>query len=346
MLPLPVKRLLVQGARAIGQLPGVAGLCSPLRGNPVIVGYHRVLPQDQWQQYPCLHADLAVTPARFDEHMAYWASNAHCVSMDDITGGNLTRQAVAVGFDDFYADVAHHALPILEKHNIPAVLYLCTDFVECSPFLWWYGVDAAVNCGKPYLEVHFSGTTIAGPLHTPLQRLSMFRRLNAFCFRLEATQQRLFIECLGTTQHCRQPSAMPTWELAAKLAEHPLITIGAHTLSHGALCALPDQECLRQMKQSRLQIEEKLGKPVRHLAYPFGGRDAAWRREYALAAQAGFATAVTTERGTNTSTTSPHALFRSVVLQEHGLSMLHSLNTGWDNAVRKARQCLAGGGHA
>ena len=71
MFPLAVKRLLVQGTRAMGQLPGIPHLCSPLRGNPVIVAYHRVLPQDQWQQYPCIHADLAVTPTRFAEHMAY-----------------------------------------------------------------------------------------------------------------------------------------------------------------------------------------------------------------------------------------------------------------------------------
>ena len=82
------------------------------------------------------------------------------------------------------------------------------------------------------------------------------------------------------------------------------------------------------------------------MAYPFGGRNAAWQREYNLAAELGFATAVTTERGTNTSATSPQALFRSVVLQEHGLSMLRSLDTGWDNALRHIRKRLTGCLHA
>ena len=346
MLPLPIKRLLVETARGVGRLPGIARLSSPLRGNPVIVGYHRVLPHDQWQEYPCIHADLAVTPALFSEHMAYWAANATPVSMDDVAQGSLPRQAVAVGFDDFYADVALHALPILEKYNIPAVLYLCTDFVEGTPFLWWYGIDAAVNSGEKHLDLHFAGEHFTGPLHTPSQRLSMFRRLNAFCFKQSEEQQRLFIECLGTTRHCYQREALPTWEMVGKLADHPLVTIGAHTLNHGALGTLTEHECQRQMQQSRILIEEKLGKPVRHLAYPFGGHNAAWNREYALAAELGFATAVTTERGTNSSSTSQHALFRSVVLQEHGLSMLDSLNTGWDNALRNARKCISGRAHA
>lgn len=342
MLPLAAKGLVVKATRALGQMPGIDCLCAPLRGNPVIVGYHRVLLHDQWQQYPCIHTDLAVTPARFAEHMAYWASNAHAVSMDDVARGNLPQQAVAVGFDDFYADVAHYALPILEKFNIPAVLYLCTDFVDGEPFLWWYGIDAAVNSGKQQLDAHFAGAHFAGPLRTPLQRLAMFRRLNAFCFRLEEEQQRLFIDSLGTTRHCRQPDAMPTWEMVARLAEHPLITIGAHTLNHGALGTLSDEECQRQIEQSRLRIEEMLGKPVRHLAYPFGGYNAAWQREYETAARLGFATAVTTERGTNSPATSPHALFRSVILQEHDECMLRSLNIGWDNALRRVRQRMTG----
>ena len=342
MLSLAAKRITVQATRAIGQLPGIGRLCAPLRGNPVIVGYHRVLPQDQWQQYPCIHADLAVTPKRFDEHMAYWAAHAHAVSMDTVARRNLPRQAVAVGFDDFYADVAQHALPILEKFNIPVTLYLCTDFVDGAPFLWWYGIDAAVNSGKAQLDVQFAGKRFIGPLRTPLQRLSMFRSLNAFCFGLDEKEQIRFIDCLGTTRHCRQTEAMPTWEMVMKLAEHPLVTIGAHTLNHGALGTLSDQECQRQMEQSRQRIEQKLGRPVRHLAYPFGGYNAAWQREYELAARLGFATAVTTERGTNTDTTSLHALFRSVILQEHDESMLHSLNTGWDNALRCARQRMIG----
>lgn len=347
MMPLlPVKRILVQGGRAIGKLPGIARICSPLRGNPVIVGYHRVLPEDLWRQYPCIHADLAVTPARFAEHMAYWVSKAHVVSMDDVASRNIPQQSVAVGFDDFYADVAHHALPILEKYNIPAILYLCTDFVENSQFLWWYGVDAAVNCGKPHLDILLGGKRFTGPLRHPWQRLAMFRRLSTFCFQLDAEQQRLFIECLGTTRHCYQQDAMPTWEMVTKLAQHPLISVGAHTLSHGALGKLSAQESQRQIEQSRLLIEEKLGKAVRHLAYPFGGRDAASQREYDIAANSGFITAVTTERGTNNRTTSPYALFRSIVLQEHGLSMLCSLNSGWDNALRHARHCLRERVHA
>lgn len=341
-LPLPFKQSFAQGARALGRLPGMRLVSAPWRGNPVIVGYHRILPREAWLRYPCLHADLAVTPERFREHMAYWARTASCVSMDAVAVGTLPNRAVAVGFDDFYSDVACYALPVLEKYNIPAILYLCTDFVEGDPFLWWYGVDAAVNSGKASLDVRFEEWHFFGSLKYAWQRQNMFRRLSACCSRLDAPRQRAFLDCLGTTAHCRQPGILPTWELVEKLARHPCITIGAHTLSHGALCSLSPEESRRQMEQSRLHIEKHLDMPVHHLAYPFGGHDAAAQREYVLAAQSGFRTAVTTERGTNSPDTPLQALHRSIILQEHNTTVLEALNSGWDTVLRAARRKLAG----
>ena len=51
------------------------------------------------------------------------------------------------------------------------------------------------------------------------------------------------------------------------------------------------------MAVSRARIEEALQRPVVHLAYPYGDRDAAGEREFALAHAAGFKTAVTTRPG-------------------------------------------------
>lgn len=341
-IPLPIKQGLVHGVSSIGRLPGMGSLCRRYRGNPVIVGYHRILPKEIWLRYPCLHAGLAVTPERFKEHMAYWSRNARCVSMDAIAAGDIPNRAVTVGFDDFYIDVALQALPILEYYNIPATIYVCTDFVETEPFLWWYGLDAAVNSGKPHLDVWFEEQHFFGPLKTAWQRQAMFRQLSSFCFQLEAQRQRAFLECLGTTAHCWQPEALPNWEVVKKLSRHPCITIGAHTLNHSALCTLSMEEARRQMEQSRLRIEAHLDIPVRHLAYPFGGYNAAAQREYALASHLGFLTAVTTERGVNSPHTQLRALYRSIIMQDHGTTMLASLDSGWDNFLRSLRRKLLG----
>ena len=58
-----------------------------------------------------------------------------------------------------------------------------------------------------------------------------------------------------------------------------------------------DAEAGREIAESRSVIEDRLGRPVRHLAYPVGDPGSAGPREFRLAQKAGFATAVTTRPG-------------------------------------------------
>jgi peptidoglycan/xylan/chitin deacetylase (PgdA/CDA1 family) len=53
----------------------------------------------------------------------------------------------------------------------------------------------------------------------------------------------------------------------------------------------------REIAESRTVIEARLGRPVRHFAYPVGDPTSAGPREFALAHGAGYTTAVTTRPG-------------------------------------------------
>lgn len=49
--------------------------------------------------------------------------------------------------------------------------------------------------------------------------------------------------------------------------------IGSHTVHHVDLGAVGRDEARRELAESRAVLQERLGKPVRYLAYPFGGVD-------------------------------------------------------------------------
>jgi peptidoglycan/xylan/chitin deacetylase (PgdA/CDA1 family) len=53
----------------------------------------------------------------------------------------------------------------------------------------------------------------------------------------------------------------------------------------------------REIAESKAVIEGKLGRPIRHFAYPVGDPASAGPREFTLAREAGFTTAVTTRPG-------------------------------------------------
>ncbi len=95
----------------------------PRRGHVVLL-YHRVgagsgsavdLPVDLFR-------------AQMDEIAARALSLD--AALDELAGGSTSGHDVAITFDDGTADFVEHALPILHDRQLPAVVYLATDFIE------------------------------------------------------------------------------------------------------------------------------------------------------------------------------------------------------------------------
>jgi peptidoglycan/xylan/chitin deacetylase (PgdA/CDA1 family) len=88
-----------------------------------------------------------------------------------------------------------------------------------------------------------------------------------------------------------------SWDELKRLSQDPLVGFGAHSITHCNLAKEREETAAREMALSRARIEGALGRPVLHLAYPYGDRIAAGPREFALASAGGFRTAVTTRPG-------------------------------------------------
>lgn len=61
-----------------------------------------------------------------------------------------------------------------------------------------------------------------------------------------------------------------TWDMLKDLAASPLITLGAHTVSHRELPSLSDEEILEELSNCDARLEELTGAAPRHFAYPRG----------------------------------------------------------------------------
>ena len=88
-----------------------------------------------------------------------------------------------------------------------------------------------------------------------------------------------------------------SWDELKPFSQDKLVTIGAHTISHCNLAHEAKPEAAREMRVSRERIEAQLQKSALHFAYPYGDKSAAASREFALAQDIGFKTAVTTRPG-------------------------------------------------
>jgi len=82
-----------------------------------------------------------------------------------------------------------------------------------------------------------------------------------------------------------------SWDMLQEVAERG-VEIGSHTVSHPHLPELGDHELHSELRESRERIEDRLGRPCRVLAYPYGHHDA---RVRAAARAAGYSAAFTLE---------------------------------------------------
>jgi peptidoglycan/xylan/chitin deacetylase (PgdA/CDA1 family) len=136
---------------------GVDLLRRPAPGLVVLI-YHRVGGRTP------VEVDLPL--ALFDEQIGYLAQCARCVSLDEGVRSlrepdNSDDWQVVVTFDDGTADFAELAVPVLERHEVPATLFLATRFVEEGvPFpndgrpISWSALADALSTGVVQIGSH------------------------------------------------------------------------------------------------------------------------------------------------------------------------------------------------
>jgi peptidoglycan/xylan/chitin deacetylase (PgdA/CDA1 family) len=88
-----------------------------------------------------------------------------------------------------------------------------------------------------------------------------------------------------------------SWDEIRMMAADQLVTIGAHTKSHFAVAKLSREQAREEMLGSADKIEQEIGTRPIHFAYPYGDALSEGKRDFALARECGFETAVTTLKG-------------------------------------------------
>lgn len=61
-----------------------------------------------------------------------------------------------------------------------------------------------------------------------------------------------------------------TWGQAAEMEASGVVSIESHTVTHGSLTDLTDEQIRRELTEAKHDIEQRLGKEVEFLAYPTG----------------------------------------------------------------------------
>jgi peptidoglycan/xylan/chitin deacetylase (PgdA/CDA1 family) len=254
------------------------------RQNPIILMYHRTtaLKLDPW--------GLAVEPTRFDRQIAVLGAHRKIVPLQwlarELADGRMPYGTAAVTFDDGYVDVKENAVPILERHQCPATLFITTRALD-DPRIFWWDVLARIILSEPdrlpdRLALEIDGITHSwsvrhggkdgedGALSAETLHEEVYKHLRVVqpAHRLELLGR--LAEWAGTDDEPRPSDRAMTREEVRAVARSNLIEIGAHTLTHPPLSNLAYRDQKREIVDSRRECEELVNGPVPGFAYPYG----------------------------------------------------------------------------
>src|SRR3954467_12261634 len=227
------------------------------------------------------------------------------VTMDEVharlSQRNFSRRFACFTLDDGYRDNRDFALPVMREFDAPLTVYVASDFAEGKGKLWWIALEKVIAKAET-IELEIGDTAARIDATTPAAKQAAFLRLHELLRALPGEHD-ISREIAALCSRYEVDENAPcqelcmSWNELKSFADSPLVTIGAHTITHCNLARQREQCASEEMAISRSRIESMLQRPAVHLAYPYGSKNAAGAREFALARRAGFKTAVTTRPG-------------------------------------------------
>ena len=190
-----------------------------------------------------------------------------------------------ITFDDGYRNNLTDALPVLERYEVPATVYVSTGFVD-GGVPYEYPLARAVSEGDS-IDVTVAGKGISHRLTSRSSRVKAFREV-AGVVKDSPEARRELVEELSVDE---VGVSMMDADEVREIDDHPLVTVGAHGHRHLPLASLSDSEIEREVEVCTSELEDILGHSVSHFSYPYGSNDA---RVRASVRNAGYDTGVTT----------------------------------------------------
>ncbi|SPP99529.1 conserved hypothetical protein [Candidatus Sulfobium mesophilum] len=192
--------------RILKPLSSLSSTIYPKRtGQRIILSYHGIAKRPDFN---CTVIDL------FRDQIAWLKENCAVVPLHSLVssladGDKGNKNLASITFDDGYLNFAELALPVLEKHNVHATVFI---------------PSGKINGYNDWDEGR-------GEFHKM------------------------------TIMSYDQLRALPS----------SLVEIGSHGLSHRSLDRIATGELVEEVVQSRVELEQGLGRPVRFFAFPYGG---------------------------------------------------------------------------
>jgi peptidoglycan/xylan/chitin deacetylase (PgdA/CDA1 family) len=267
-----------------------------------ILIFHRVLPEPD----PIFPDEP--DGRRFDQIMG-WVKTWFNVmpldaAVDALKTRNLPARAMAITFDDGYADNRTVALPILNRHGLSATFFIATGYLDGGR-MWNDTIIEAIRGSKARrLELdnikafEGSGSQFLA-IGSILEKRAAIQVILGRIKYLSSSEREAAGRSIAEQSGIDLPdNLMMTTQQVVQMRRAGM-SIGAHSISHPILARLAPAEVRREISGSKEFLECILEEEVSLFAYPNGKPDVDFQmKDAVIVKELGFKAAVSTACGT------------------------------------------------
>jgi peptidoglycan/xylan/chitin deacetylase (PgdA/CDA1 family) len=262
----------------------VVGDLARARRKPLILGYHRVV-EDFAGAARTEMPSMLISLSMFERHLEWLGRRFRFVSLDEIGHHAAHRipfddPVAAITFDDGYSDVYEYAFPTLRRKGIPAAVFVVTDLVgqdvwQIHDKLYYLLQSAFARWTEPRAELFRMLSELGIPPADVFPTHSSTRNpvfavaaLLPTLSQSDITRIMAWLESQVGVGQCAIPRSV-TWPMLTEMRRAGF-TIGSHTKTHVSLPCETRDAVAAELTGSKRALEQRLGEPVVHFAYPGG----------------------------------------------------------------------------
>ncbi len=221
------------------------------------------------------HNTRFISKKKFESLLVLLKQHCNLISITDYCNDHIESDKlnIAITFDDGYFNNLSHALPLLEKYQVPACIFCTAIHLEQKDILWADLYDLSRDRLPKELIIEgelFRRNIFGEHIHASGRSLKQYAATSNRDFILQLYQQ------LKQCSYIKDNEQLSIyWKLLSQsdikeLSQHPLITIGSHSVLHLDYPSMPEKNALQDMEDSKNALEKCIGKNVEFVAFPRG----------------------------------------------------------------------------
>jgi peptidoglycan/xylan/chitin deacetylase (PgdA/CDA1 family) len=259
-----------------------------LHRKAIVLMYHRVVDRNASSEDTSSNA-IQVSPDTFRHHMQYLKDNFNLLPISEfihhlVTDEPFTDLSCLVTFDDGWLDNYENAFPILKEFQIPALIFLPTDFIGSNQVFWqerlsyllksiarvWRHTNTQFQMADNILPSHLiENLKSAAPNHCD-------EAISAYIASLKSTIQHeieqkidyLSYVCGTSLEQEQNGPVFMSWDHVREMSEAG-ISFGSHGVHHYIL-TVEEHAAEYEITSSKTIIQQALQHSVDAFSYPNG----------------------------------------------------------------------------